>query len=247
VAKAIIIIPCYNESKRLDLRQFQLLDEYSNHHLLFVNDGSRDSTSELLAPWCQINPSHRRLLNLPSNVGKAEAIRRGMSLCSDENPDIIGYADADLATPVSEINRLVKALESAPPDISAVLGSRIRRLGADISRNPFRHYAGRALASIASILLKMSIYDTQCGAKFFRNDLALRNSIQEPFLARWIFDVELLGRLSREYEKTGRRRESAFLEIPLRQWSEVGGSNISTGSFVRAAFDLIRICFKFEK
>src|SRR5262249_44417648 len=68
-------------------------------------------------------------------------------------------------------------------------------LGTDIQRTAARHYLGRVFASLASLTLAARVYDTQCGAKMFRRTLALAAALEVPFLSRWIFDVELLGRL----------------------------------------------------
>ena len=75
--------------------------------------------------------------------------------------------DADLSTPFDELARLIDRL-GRDERLTTVLGSRFRRLGADIQRSELRHYTGRVYATLASMALGVGIYDTQCGAKAFR-------------------------------------------------------------------------------
>ena len=82
-------------------------------------------------------------------------------------PTIVGYFDADLATPVAELERLL-AVIGKDPQLEAVLASRVALLGHSIQRKPTRHYLGRLYATAASLALGVAVYDTQCGAKLFR-------------------------------------------------------------------------------
>ena len=92
-------------------------------------------------------------------------------------------------------------------------------LGHRIERSWARHYLGRLFATASSQVLGLPVYDTQCGAKVFRDGPALRAALATPFTSRWAFDVELLGRLG-----TGADRR--FLEVPLERWHDVGGSKL---------------------
>ena len=94
------------------------------------------------------------------------------------------------------------------PELVGVFGSRIRRLGAAITRDPLRHYFGRVFATLASMVLDLAVYDTQCGAKLFRVNDDLRRAFGHVSL-RWIFDVELLARIA-----AGRRREGLPVKTP---------------------------------
>jgi len=239
--KTILVIPCFNEAKRLDLSQFEIFLQNGNFHLIFVDDGSTDDTYSLLDNWSRNYSECVQIVRIPTNKGKAEAVRQGLLAAIHYKSQDVGYADADLATPASEIMRLADILRTNNNSVYAVLGSRIRRLGASISRNPVRHYLGRWFATMVSLLLGIPIYDSQCGAKFFRNNTALRSALQHPFRSRWIFDVELIARLLKEYGKEPLRPAERFLEVPLLQWREIQGSNIRLRAFVWAGIDLIRI------
>ena len=79
--------------------------------------------------------------------------------------EIIGYLDADLATPLEEIPYLLRFFDE---EYEAVIGSRVKRLGTQIHRKLPRHYMGRIFATLASVMLNIKAYDSQCGAKFFK-------------------------------------------------------------------------------
>lgn len=105
----------------------------------------------------------------------------------------VGYIDADLATPVPEIKRLCRLMNEGTTDV--ILASGVSLLGRRIVRSTRRHYLGRIFATLASRILRVAVYDTQCGAKLFRCAPALAAALRDPFQSRWVFNVELLGRL----------------------------------------------------
>jgi hypothetical protein len=155
----------------------------------------------------------------------------------DRGAEVVAYADADLSTPFEELARLVDRVVD-DPSLTAVLGSRFRRLGADIRRSEVRHIAGRLYATLASAVLEVGIYDTQCGAKAFRATPRLAGALAQPFAERWAFDVELLSRLTRGPDPAP---WSSIVEEPLLEWHAKGGSKLRTGQAVRAALELFRI------
>ena len=83
----------------------------------------------------------------------------------------VGYWDADLATPLTEIQVFIQKFKSNN-ELKAVCGSRVLRLGSSIRRSVFRHYFGRIFATIVSNILNIPVYDTQCGAKIFLAEFA---------------------------------------------------------------------------
>jgi dolichyl-phosphate beta-glucosyltransferase len=178
------------------------------------------------------------ICDLPRNVGKAEAVRRGVLLAFDADPDYIGYWDADLATPLEAIPALCELLD-ARPDLEMVWGARVRLLGRAIERSPLRHYLGRMFATAASVVLGMGVYDTQCGAKLFRASPAIRSLFQKPFLTKWLFDVEILARLLQARRGTQLpRAEDIIYEFPLYEWHDVAGSKVKAWDFAKAFFGL---------
>jgi glycosyl transferase family 2 len=177
------------------------------------------------------------VLTLAENVGKAEAIRRGLAHAIDSGASIVGYYDADLATPPSELLRLVDVLDSKS-ELEFVLAARVRLLGRHIQRHAARHYLGRLFATAASLILQIPVYDTQCGAKVFRTSPAVREAFARPFRSSWVFDVELIGRLLKGSETAAPVPLSAFEEMPLREWRDVPGSRLRLFGMLRAGIDL---------
>jgi glycosyltransferase involved in cell wall biosynthesis len=234
------VIPCYNEGERLDDAGFlSLVGETDDIHLLFVNDGSADDTEGRLRALVARKPDRMSLLSLSRNQGKAEAVRQGLLRALEGSADIVGYADADLATPVDELRRLVEVLRGSP--VTVLMASRVALLGRQIDRRAVRHYLGRVFATAASCALSLRVYDTQCGAKLFRRTPALDAALRVPFLSRWVFDVELLGRLVTGGDGVKALDVSQIIEEPLRRWRDVPGSKVRPVHALRAAVDLARI------
>lgn len=225
-----LVVPCYNEATRLDLGKFQAGP--ARYRFLFVNDGSSDRTAEVIRKGLD---ERVFLLDLSRNVGKAEAVRAGM-LHALRTPPLseaawIGYWDADLATPLSEVEGFLRFCRSLEEPVDSIWGSRVYRLGSSIRRSYLRHLAGRLVATAAALLLGLPSYDSQCGAKLFRREI-VESAFSEPFASRWLFDMELVMRL----------KNRRVVEYPLRQWTDVPGhrSRIVTMA-VRVVPDLIRI------
>jgi len=235
----ILVVPCFNEERRLpvdELCNFQI--DGLGLEILFVNDGSTDGTLRLLQSLCDEAPGRFSVLNLERNSGKAEAVRRGIVEALDRRPDLVGFWDADLATPLTEISGFLDVFASRP-EIEMVFAARVRLLGRSISRNPARHYFGRVGATLISSSLGLAVYDTQCGAKLFRAGDAMREIFAAPFLSRWIFDVEIIARLVRQRGREDAAR--AIYELPIMVWHDVKGSKVRSTDFFRALKDLGRI------
>lgn len=240
-----LAVPCFNEAARLDFARFAALLEKGAHvSLVFVDDGSTDDTRARLESFARAQTHRVSVIHLPKNQGKAEAVRAGMLAGLDRGVDAVGYYDADLATPPDDMLEIIRHLDA--PGVEAAIGSRVALLGRDIERAAARHYFGRAFATFASMALGLRVYDTQCGAKAFRATPALRAAIAEPFLSRWVFDVELIGRLARlrPHQKEG---ASWIVEVPLRRWRDVGASRLHLLSMARAAGDLVRIAAELRR
>jgi dolichyl-phosphate beta-glucosyltransferase len=240
--RVLVVVPCFDEAARLDGAAFQgFVSAHPEMAFLFVDDGSRDQTLARLRELAESDPVHLRVLPLPRNQGKAEAVRQGILAALKEGPAFVGYWDADLATPLEEIPRFLAVFE-AHPERDVVLGSRVQMLGRSIDRRLLRHYLGRVFATASSWVLALRVYDTQCGAKVFRVDEDLAALFAEPFRSRWIFDVELLARLGRSRRQRGRPGpQECVYELPLDRWHDAPGSKVRPTDFVRAFVELVRV------
>jgi glycosyltransferase involved in cell wall biosynthesis len=241
----VIVVPCYNEAARLQVAAFERFLDTTPADFIFVNDGSRDNTLEILKRVQAGRHDRVHILSLDSNRGKAEAVRRGMQQGLASGADYAGFWDADLATPLDAIPKLVCVLEQRP-EIDMVFGSRVKLLGRNIERRPGRHYAGRIFATVVSSVLRIPVYDTQCGAKIFRAGPKTRAMFEEPFLSKWVFDVEFIARYILQ---SGSPEEAArhIYEYPLEAWEDVRGSRLKPADFLVAFGDVVRIYGKYMR
>ncbi|MGB6269441.1 MAG: glycosyltransferase [Olleya sp.] len=240
MSSSCIIIPCYNEAKRLDFAAFKAFQNTNtNFDLCFVNDGSTDDTSTILKALKESN-SNIKVIDYKLNKGKAEAIR--FAVLKLAKYDYIGYLDADLSTPLSEISRLLGITKTEK--LEFVLGSRIKIVGSSIKRKTYRHFFGRIVATwIDSGILKLDIYDTQCGAKIIKNDLA-QLLFKDAFKTKWLFDVELLARLKKEKDSSFCKTQ--VKEIALLKWHDDGDTRITFFEFLKTPFDLLKIYWQYK-
>ena len=240
----VVVIPCYNEAKRFRVDEYERYlksKESGEIRLLFVNDGSSDETLPMLEALRNRFPTRVSVLDQQPNRGKAEAVRNGMlHVIASGRARITGFWDADLATPLPQINDFVELMVSKP-DLNLVFGARVRLLGRDIHRQPVRHYLGRCFATAVSLLLHLPIYDTQCGAKLFRITPELSQVLSQPFHSRWIFDVEMLARFLAIHQGSTKQLEEEIYEYPLPVWTDVAGSKVSPLDFFKALGELATI------
>ena len=237
-----IVVPCYNEEHRLDFEKFKrFLVASPEAELIFVDDGSTDGTRSLLEKHAAVPNSRLSLLVQQQNGGKAEAVRCGMLKAIDDGATLVGFWDADLATPLDAIDDFLGVLRRHP-EMDWVIGARIQLLGRDVRRRAMRHYLGRVFATAASMVLDMPIYDTQCGAKIFRASPELREIVSRPFLSRWVFDVEMIARFARiRARDNGRPAAASIFELPVSRWADIKGSKVKSTDFIKASFELLRI------
>jgi dolichyl-phosphate beta-glucosyltransferase len=237
--RVTLVVPCYNEAARLQPSAFvRFAEREPDVHFVFVDDGSRDATRAMLLALCRSAPERFELVVLAENRGQGEAVRAGIQRAFARGDEYVGFWDADLAAPLSEVPRFIDLLDRDDRCLFA-LGSRRRTAGA-IERHPLRHLLGRLFALVARAVLGIPLHDTQCGAKFFRRSPEVDQLFARPFISRWIFDVELIARLIRCSGSRG-DAQLRLAELPLRSWREVAGSRLRVADFARAPFEMLRI------
>ncbi|WP_442265913.1 glycosyltransferase [Tenacibaculum sp. ZS6-P6] len=234
-----VVIPCYNEESRLSEVEFKrFVSTNIGYHLCFVNDGSSDGTLEELKALRKGREDYISVLNCEKNGGKAEAVRLGMlhlAKNTDLKFDYIGFLDADLSTDLHDFDDLFRTITTS--NYKVVSGSRIERMGANITKQSARKVISLTINFIIQKILGMNFKDTQCGAKIMEKDL-IPLLFGKKFITRWLFDVEMFLRLKKKY---GEETKHLICEQPLKRWVHMDGSKLSMKDSLKIAFQLTKI------
>ncbi len=226
-----IIIPAYNEENRLpstllEVTGYLARSEWRPAEILVVDDGSSDATVQVAEQFARDGCPVRVLRN-PGNRGKGFAVRHGMQ---EGTGDWLLFSDADLSTPIAEIEKLWAALQGG--DAAVAIGSRaLDRSLIGVRQPAFRERAGQIFNWVMQRVLGLPISDTQCGFKLFRQDAA-RAVFERQRLDRFGFDAEALF--------IARKLGFGIREVPVR-WNDVAGSKVSMSSGARGFVDLVRV------
>ncbi len=204
-----IVVPAYNEALRIG-STLEKIGRYLESktfvtELIVVDDGSTDSTPDVLREAAAHSPSIRVFRNDP-NRGKGFSVRRGVL---EARGQCVLFTDADLSAPIEEADKLLAALESAGAD--AAVGSRaLRRELIGIHQPWLRETGGRFFNVIVRLFTGLKIRDTQCGLKLFRRDRT-RLAFELQHAEGFGFDPELLFLIERLGGKV--------VEVPVR-WDD---------------------------
>ena len=235
-----MIVPCFNEEKRINLDYWNKLSEIPNVHWIFVNDGSSDGTKSLLN---QISDSS--VVNLERNSGKAEAIRKGISDTFDKNPAEMfqfGYLDADSAFEIEDIKNVVKLSFSKESTFDSYWGSRVALSGRNITRNNLRHILSRILITIFGYRIGNLPYDPQTGFKTFKFNKEQMAIFDRNFETKWFVDIEILLRF-----KAVNGKDMRIWEEPVNTWKDIEGSKIRGLELITVFRDLVKILLIIRK
>jgi len=227
-----IIIPAYNEEDRIGKTLDKTLDYLERQsfesEVIVVNDGSQDKTRDVVNKYIERFGARLRLLNNPGNCGKGYSVRAGML---EGRGEILLFFDADLSTPLSEIERVLSPVRENSFDV--VIGSRgIDRRLIGTRQSKLRELIGLAGNFIQFIFTGLKFKDTQCGFKAFRRETA-----QSVFPLQRIngfgFDPEILF--------ISKRQGWRMLEIAVR-WNHVAGSKVHPiGTPLKVLLEVISI------
>lgn len=226
-----IVIPAYNEEKRLPQTLDRILEWLKEqrlkfHEVIVVDDGSRDQTASVAEEYGK-PPSPIRLLRNPGNKGKGYAVRHGML---DAAGEWILYTDADLSAPIEEQQKLYSAALAQEAVIA--IGSRaVDRSLVAVHQSAFREYSGRFFNLVMRTVTGLPFHDTQCGFKLYRADAA-KEVFSRQEQDGFSFDVEDLVIA----KKLGLRA----VEVPVR-WSNVEGTKVTMAQGMRSFTDLLQI------
>jgi dolichyl-phosphate beta-glucosyltransferase len=221
-----IIIPAYNEEKRLPatLQAIQGYLERSNwdfSEVLVVDDGSVDGTAEVSAA------AGARVIRNPGNRGKGYSVRNGML---NTRGEWSLFTDADLSSPIEELEKLWSAAETGGAGIA--IGSRaLNRALIGVRQPAFRELMGRIFNLVMRLITGLPFKDTQCGFKLFESGAA-REIFPRTLLDGFGFDVEVLF--------IARRLNIEAVEIPVR-WNDAAGTKVSLWRGVQAFLDPVLV------
>lgn len=227
-----IIIPAYNEAGRITgtiEETMAWLDRQPfSSEVIVVNDGSRDATREVVGKYREAYGERLRLIDNPGNRGKGYSVRSGMLAGSGE---ILLFFDADLATPLTEVSKVLRPIEEGNYDV--VFGSRaLDRSLIGTRQSALRELIGRTGNLVQFIFSGLRFRDTQCGFKAFRREAA-RRVFPLQRIERFGFDPEILF--------IARLQGWRLLETPVR-WNHVPGSKVSViGTPIRTLLEVMTI------
>ncbi len=210
-----VIIPAYNEEKRLpttleSVHKF-LTDSERSFEIIVVDDGSSDGTKDVVNAFAGEHCGIRLITHRP-NQGKGYSVRAGMLKAEG---DLLLLDDADGASPIEELIRLEEAIQGGA---DVAIGSRAKPGNETVVRAlSHRKHMGNTFNLVVQKLVLSGIYDTQCGFKLFKRDVA-GQLFSLATLNRYAFDVEILF--------LARLKGYKIAEVPIN-WTNVEGSKIN--------------------
>jgi dolichyl-phosphate beta-glucosyltransferase len=225
-----VVISAYNEHRRLGPTLVRILaylrERGDPFEIIVVDDGSQDDTAAIAARELQPLGEHGRVLRRERNRGKGTAIRRGMLAARGER---VLFCDADLSTPIEEIEKLERALAGGA---RVAIGS--RALDRTLIERPqpwLRARVGRLFNVVVRLVAVPGVHDTQCGFKLFAGD-AVRPIFSRQRVDGFGFDVELVA--------IARLLGLGVAEVPVR-WINDPESKVSLLQGARAFLDPLRV------
>ncbi len=220
-----IVIPCYNEEQRLP-HTIELIERYldgkgAGYELILVDDGSSDGTRMVMDAAAE-RSRFVRLEALPRNRGKGRALAEGVAVAKGSE---ILVTDADLSTPIEELPKLQAELEKGA---GVAIGSRaLRASRVEVSQPVYRVLMGKAFNLLVQAVLLPGIWDTQCGFKLFRADVA-HEAFAELTTDGFGYDPEVLYR--------AKKRGVRIAEVPVI-WRNSAPTKVSP---IKSSLDMFR-------
>lgn len=224
-----IIVPVFNEETRVK-NNLELINSYLNqkkikHEIIVVNDGSEDSTLEILSSL-EKNLAFKTISH-HKNLGKGAAIKSGVNQAEGE---LILFTDVDLSVP---IEFTATYLDELRKDVDVIIGTRANQKSrVQLRQFWLREFMGEMFTVLTNLILQVGVSDFTCGFKLFRREAA-KKIFNRQVIKRWAFDAETLF-LAKKYG-------FSVKEIPV-VWRHRSGSKVRfPKDLVEALFDLVRI------
>ena len=235
-----IVIPAYNESRRI-IKTLNEIDEYILHRepadylVLVVDDGCLDDTKEVVSSWIKDKSKNKgcfKVISYSPNKGKGYAVREGFS---NTNTDLVLYTDADGASPIQEVEKLLSAINEG---FDLACGSRVLKGDGNTVEMSFkRRFVGFTFQCILKLFGLAPLKDTQCGFKLFKIDVA-KKLAQNRKCFNYSFDIEYLFLA----KKFGYK----IKEVPIN-WYHVKGSKVSIfRDSIKMLIEVLEIRFMYK-
>jgi dolichyl-phosphate beta-glucosyltransferase len=222
-----VVIPCYNEAKRLPpLFSLIAAERERDWEWLFVDDGSIDDTAARIAEFADRHPGRVTLLKQARNFGKGRAVRDGILAAKG---DLVGFVDADLAASPLEFARFLVDPELLDGQ-ELLIGIRVKTHDGMVKRLLYRHIMGRAFQTFTSIVTGLTVYDTQCGFKLISRE-AGRRVAAEMQCDGFAFDVEMIMVAC---------HQGLRIREEMIHWEEKGDSRVRPRHILQMARDILR-------
>jgi dolichyl-phosphate beta-glucosyltransferase len=228
-----VVIPAYNEAARLPVTLQRIYEYLSRRSLPFeiivVDDGSSDETAAIAEEFV-LRQGVGRVLRNSVNRGKGFSVKRGVLKARGQ---YILFSDADLSTPIEELEKLLRASTDQHCDI-AIASRAQRESDIRVCQPWYRKLAAQVFNIFVQLLVLPGIKDTQCGFKCFRG-AAARRIFSQQRLTGFGFDVEILY--------VARKAAYAVQEVPV-VWANSEKSRVRIKrDAARMFFDILRIRF----
>lgn len=205
-----LFIPCYNEEHRLQIKELRdfILKNKGHLDFYFVDDGSEDSTSKIISDHL-INGENSFLIKLENNLGKGNALRKGILQNLHKSYHYYAFIDADLDLPLEQVNSLYLHLKDSP----YLLAVSRRDILKEFNLIRLRSMSSLVMIKIANRLIRTQpkLKDTQCGCKMFKKEI-VETGFSDEFISEWLFDIEILLRLKKEYPDFRKK----ICEVPVK-------------------------------
>jgi dolichyl-phosphate beta-glucosyltransferase len=221
-----IIIPAYNEAKRLPaslvkVREYLSAAQWDFVEVVVVDDGSTDGTVQVA------RDAGARVFQNPGNRGKGYSVKHGMLEAKGE---WALFTDADLSSPIGEVEKLWGAVERER--VQVAVGSRaVDRSLVGVHQPLLREAMGRFFNAAMRLVTGLPFKDTQCGFKLFQS-AAGREVFSRQQLDGFGFDVEVLF--------IAKQLGYQAVEVPVR-WDNVEGTKVSLMLGFAAFVDLLKV------
>lgn len=232
-----VIIPAYNEEKRLKTTAGKVVDflktKKHNSEIIIVDDGSTDRTVASISEIASKENTIKIITN-SKNRGKGYAVRKGVEVAEGE---VILFSDADLSTPIEELEKLLEQMYKFDLDIA--VGSRALKESQVIIHQPFyRELMGKIFNKIARVFTFKKIYDSQCGFKLFKKDAA-KKIFSLTKIDGFAFDAEVIF--------IAQKLGFNIKEVPVRWYNNPQTKVKAIKDSIKMLIDIIRIRYYYWK